>query len=116
MSGLPNLTLNEAAKAMCRGCRDNIPRTEDGAHEPIGEPWFSCEAEEIYDLAVAIERSPTQQLPKGQQEGERLAQWMITNSFATGHGDTFEDLLKELSWQVKELRARAQPTPGSEGE
>ncbi|SRR6266576_3625730 len=35
---------------------------------------------------------------------ERLAAWMIEHSFSTGHGDTFEDLLKELSWQVKELR------------
>lgn len=48
-------------------------------------------------------------------EREQLAQWMIINSFSTGHGDTFEDLLKELSWQVKELRELAQPsTPGSE--
>lgn len=37
---------------------------------------------------------------------ERLAQWMIANSFATGHGDTFEELLSELEWQVRELRDR----------
>lgn len=36
---------------------------------------------------------------------ERLAAWMIENSFATGHGDTFEDLLRELTWQVAEIRA-----------
>jgi hypothetical protein len=35
---------------------------------------------------------------------EKLAQWMIEHSFATGHGDTFEELLKELSWQIQELR------------
>lgn len=35
---------------------------------------------------------------------ERLAAWMMEHSFSTGHGDTFEDLLKELDWQVKELR------------
>lgn len=35
---------------------------------------------------------------------KRLACWMILNGFATGHGDTFEDLLKELTWQVQELR------------
>jgi hypothetical protein len=29
---------------------------------------------------------------------ERLAAWMIENSFATGHGDTLEDLLGELTW------------------
>ena len=38
-------------------------------------------------------------------EREQLSQWMIAHSFATGHGDTFADLLKELSWQVAELRA-----------
>lgn len=36
---------------------------------------------------------------------ELLAAWMIENSFATGHGDTFEDLLRELTWQVAEIRA-----------
>jgi hypothetical protein len=36
---------------------------------------------------------------------EKLAAWMLKNGFATGHGDTQEDLLKELSWQIKELRA-----------
>lgn len=41
---------------------------------------------------------------KGPSERERLAAWMIEHSFSTGHGDTFEDLLKELDWQVKELR------------
>jgi hypothetical protein len=35
---------------------------------------------------------------------EKLAAWMIGNSFATGHGDTMDDLLKELEWQVQELR------------
>ena len=37
---------------------------------------------------------------------EKLAAWMIEHSFATGHGDTFEDLLKELSWQVAEARQK----------
>lgn len=41
---------------------------------------------------------------KGPSERERLAAWMTERSFSTGHGDTFEDLLKELDWQVKELR------------
>jgi hypothetical protein len=35
---------------------------------------------------------------------EKLAAWMLKQGFATGHGDTQEDLLKELSWQIKELR------------
>lgn len=34
----------------------------------------------------------------------RLADWMIENGFATGHGDTFVDLLQELTWQVQEMK------------
>jgi hypothetical protein len=37
---------------------------------------------------------------------EKLAGWMNANGFATGHGDTFDNLLRELDWQIKELRAR----------
>src|SRR6266550_719531 len=33
---------------------------------------------------------------------DALAAWMIANSFATGHGDTPEDLLGELRWQIEE--------------
>jgi hypothetical protein len=37
---------------------------------------------------------------------KKLAEWMLENSFATGHGETFEDLLDELSWQIAEVRQR----------
>ena len=35
-------------------------------------------------------------------EREKLAAWMMRQGFATGHGDTVEDLLKELEWQIEE--------------
>jgi hypothetical protein len=35
-------------------------------------------------------------------EREKVAQWMVERSYATGHGDTVEDLLKEIDWQVAE--------------
>ena len=35
---------------------------------------------------------------------EQLANWMFRNHFTTGHGDTIDDLLKELTWQIQELR------------
>lgn len=35
-------------------------------------------------------------------EREKVAAWMRSKSYATGHGDTIEDLLKELEWQVAE--------------
>jgi hypothetical protein len=35
-------------------------------------------------------------------ERNKLVQWMIDRSYATGHGDTTEDLLEELDWQITE--------------
>ena len=35
-------------------------------------------------------------------ERERLAAWMMRQGYATGHGDTIKDLLKELEWQIEE--------------
>jgi hypothetical protein len=35
-------------------------------------------------------------------ERNKLAQWMIDRGYATGHGDTTEDLLQELEWQIAE--------------
>jgi hypothetical protein len=35
-------------------------------------------------------------------EREKLAAWMMRQGYATGHGDTVEDLLKELEWQIDE--------------
>lgn len=37
---------------------------------------------------------------------EIVAAWMIHNGFATGHGDTLQDLLAELAWQIAELRQK----------
>ena len=37
---------------------------------------------------------------------ERLAAWMMKEGFATGHGDTAEELLEELSWQIAEIKAQ----------
>ena len=36
-------------------------------------------------------------------EREKVATWMMQCGYATGHGDTIEDLLKELDWQAKEI-------------
>lgn len=32
----------------------------------------------------------------------QVSEWMIANHWATGHGDDIPDLLKELTWQIKE--------------
>jgi len=40
-------------------------------------------------------------------EREKVAAWMIKKGYATGHGDTIEDLLKELDWQIREQEREA---------
>ena len=39
-------------------------------------------------------------------EREKVARWMMGRGYATGHGDSIEDLLKELEWQKQEPVAR----------
>ena len=46
---------------------------------------------------------------------EKVTQWMIQQGYATGHGDTVEDLLKELEWQIAENWTNAL-VKGVEGE
>jgi hypothetical protein len=38
------------------------------------------------------------------KQRESFARWMIEHGFSTGHGDSIEDLFRELSWQIKEMR------------
>jgi hypothetical protein len=35
-------------------------------------------------------------------ERNQVASWMMAQGYATGHGDTTEDLLQELEWQIAE--------------
>ena len=35
-------------------------------------------------------------------EREKVAAWMMQRGYATGHGDTIEELLQELDWQIRE--------------
>ena len=60
------------------------------------------------DPEVSAKRTAAmQQLAQsGRSDLEKLADWMSQNGFATGHGDCLDDLLKELTWQVKEIRDR----------
>jgi len=48
-----------------------------------------AQIERFFHMAQAAERN-------------KLAQWMIDRGYATGHGDTTEDLLDELDWQITE--------------
>jgi len=40
-------------------------------------------------------------------EREKVAKWMVERSYATGHGDTIEDLLIEIDWQAAEREREA---------
>jgi hypothetical protein len=40
-------------------------------------------------------------------EREKVAQWMSERGYATGHGDTIEDLLTEIDWQAAEREREA---------
>jgi hypothetical protein len=40
-------------------------------------------------------------------EREKVAAWMMERGYATGHGDTIEDLLHELEWQIREQEREA---------
>ena len=61
-----------------------------------GEHWIDIpiQLERFANLVAAAER-------------EKVAQWMMQRGYATGHGDTIEDLLAELDWQIAENWNRA---------
>ena len=40
-------------------------------------------------------------------ERNKLAAWMMSQGYATGHGDTIEDMLHELEWQIREQEREA---------
>jgi len=44
-----------------------------------------------------------------QEEREKVAAWMIKKGLATGHGDSTEDLLTELDWQIREQAEKQEP-------
>jgi hypothetical protein len=48
-----------------------------------------------------LEREAKVQAEAEARSKESIASWMITHSFATGHGDTIADLLGELAFQAE---------------
>jgi len=62
----------------------------DGVVDIVGFGGFEAFA----DLVAAHER-------------EKVAKWMVERGYATGHGDTVEDLLKEIDWQAAEREREA---------
>jgi len=67
--------------------------------EPTGKPDWSPVKESL-TVPVTMKQIERFAALVAAAERNKLAQWMIQHSYATGHGDTIEDLLKELEWQV----------------
>jgi len=83
-------------------CLDEIIISSDGV--PVN-PYFEHDTKFAY--AIWMEAWNTRQ-PSGVVEArEKLAKFMLSNGFATGHGDSIDDLLVELEWQIKERAALA---------
>jgi hypothetical protein len=68
-----------------------------------GAYWKEATSGQLYRFG-AWKRNSIGNLPMPDDDKEKLAAWMIKNGFATGHGDSIEDLLGELTWQFQELR------------
>jgi len=78
-------------------------------------------AKEVASLKIDIERhvaittAQQQEIERLQANGrEAIVMWMDARGYATGHGDTIEDLLVELEGQAKE-RLRAALTEIAKG-
>ena len=72
-----------------------------------------CEAAGLPLVVISMYKPALKRLVA--DEREKVAQWMIQQGYATGHGDTVEDLLKELEWQIAENWTNAL-VKGVEGE
>ena len=77
--------------------RDDIIRMAEHAGFGMPVQVFQFRAEELERFAALVAAA----------EREKVAAWMRSKSYATGHGDTIEDLLKELEWQVAEREREA---------
>ena len=75
--------------------RDDIIRMarEAGIPETATEGVFIANSDDLGRLIAA--------------EREKVARWQIGSGYTTGHGDTIEDLLVELEWQVRESEREA---------
>ena len=60
-----------------------------------------------YDLTEPTNRLERFAALVAAAEREKVAAWMMSQGYATGHGDTIKDLLKELEWQIAEREREA---------
>ena len=80
--------------------RDDIDRMakKAGFYVNYHGDWFANEGNECLERFAALVAAA---------EREKVAHWMMERGYATGHGDTIEDLLKQMEWQVAEREREA---------
>jgi len=61
--------------------------------------FADAEAKRMHDEGMVTVGHMRQQIAA---ERNKVASWMMARGYATGHGDTVEDLLQELDWQIAE--------------
>lgn len=87
-------------------------RSGEGWTEP--HRWGVTEIEKFAALVIEAERNRTWPQDHWTEyerriaaiERNKIAVWMMERGYATGHGDTVEDLLTALEWQVREACAQ----------
>jgi hypothetical protein len=84
--------------------RDDIIRIahEAGLHLATDVHWMPIIGLEYAEKFAAIAYAAG-----AAAEREKVARWQIGSGYSTGHGDTIEDLLVELEWQVRESEREA---------
>ena len=65
-----------------------------------GSPCETIMDEEIKQALIAYGDE------RARKEKEKLSQWMLSMNLSTGHGDTMEDLFKELEWWIDRIMTR----------
>ena len=101
----PALTIRMDAAAELRRLHEENERLRAKCDE-LGsdrETWYRMA--ELH--CATIDRLKTSMREAVAAEREKVAAWKRARSYATGHGDTTEDLLKELEWQVAEREREA---------
>jgi hypothetical protein len=88
--------INRIQHSAIASLRERLAQPEQEP-DPIGDAQDRL----IAEMAAQPEPEPVA------DERNKLAAWMMAQGYATGHGDTIEDLLKELEWQVRESEREA---------
>jgi chemotaxis response regulator CheB len=102
----------EEAQQVLEGL-ENIAKSDWRKWEELADPkeferWVKSRANHMAQTLRARLSAPEPE-PKVEPEQsttvaerEKVAKWMVKHGYATGHGDTIEDLLAQLDWQIKE--------------